>query len=122
MELYQRIAEETRNQARLEKKLIDQKKTRNTIVKKGKKKSKEALKKEEEAEAKRRMDIEIRHQTEEAETRALGRKMMFDATKNKPSFNASCCKLLNNFQGNITLSFKQVITLAVIRTIFINFN
>lgn len=57
-------------------------------------------KKEMEAEAQRRLNAEVAHQTEEAETRALGRAMMADANSNRPSFSNSSLKLLNNFQGD----------------------
>ena len=59
------------------------------------------LQKEQEAEAQRRMDVEVRHQKEEAETGALARKMMSDANKNRSTLNSSCCKLLNNYQGKL---------------------
>lgn len=64
-----------------------------------------AKQKEEEArEAKRQLEAELRHQKEEAETRALGRAMIADANNNRNSFNRSCLNLLNNYQGkNILL-------------------
>ena len=50
----------------------------------------------------------MQHQQEEAETRALGRAMIADAAEKRPSFNNSCAKLLNNFQG-ITLLYLPMV-------------
>lgn len=55
--------------------------------------------KEARKEAKRQLDVEVRHQTDENETRALGRAMMSDAVAGR-SINQSTLNLLNNFQGN----------------------
>lgn len=55
---------------------------------------------EEEKEAKRRLDMEIMHQNEEAQRGALVKAMNSDADGNKPSFNRSCLNVLSNFQGN----------------------
>ena len=84
---------------RLEKILRDEKK-KEVRIPEPKKMTKKMRIQEQKAEAKRRLDIEVRHQTEEAETRAPARKMMSDAASNKPSFNTSCTNLLNNYQGN----------------------
>lgn len=99
MELCHRIAEETRNKIRLEKKLIAEKKEREKKLRRSRTVSKLVLQKEQQAEAKKRLDTEVHHQTEEAETRALGKKMLSDGVGNKPSFSNSCQNLLNNFQG-----------------------
>ena len=101
MELYQRIAEETRNKIRLEKTLEKEQSKLDKEVKKMKKPTQTTSKKDEEKESQRRLDTEVLHQTEEAERRALGRAMMSDAANNKRSFNNSCLKLLNNYQGMI---------------------
>lgn len=100
-ELYKRITEETKNKVRLEKNLLVLSKKSD---REGKKTDKviEAKEKEEEAkEAQRQLDVEFRHQKEEAEKRVMGRAMMTDAINNRPSFNRSCLNLLNSYQGNI---------------------
>lgn len=90
-----------KNKKQLEKRLNVEKKKRqekenkffsNTV-------SKEVLKKQKQSEAQRRLDTEVKHQTEEAERSTLGKAMMSDAAANRPSFNNSCLMLLNNFQG-----------------------
>ena len=96
----------------MEKKL-DEEKKQQMRKEKPKKTSKAAQEKELQVEAKRRLDIEIQHQKEEAETRALGRAMLSDASKNKPSFNNSCLKLLNNFQGTFFDIFKLSILITI---------
>lgn len=56
-------------------------------------------KKEEEQEAQRKLDIEVLHQQDESKRRALGKAMLADAAANRPTFNKSALKLLNNFQS-----------------------
>ena len=55
--------------------------------------------KEIELEAQKRLETEAMHEADEAESRALCQGMMADAKKNRPTFNSSCLKVLNNFQG-----------------------
>lgn len=98
-QLCQRIAEERKNRIGIEKQLKIEKRKRDEIVKIPRNASKSTTQQEQEAEAKKRLETEVMHQTEEAETRALGNKMMSDAASKKPSFNTSCANLLNNFQG-----------------------
>lgn len=58
-------------------------------------------KKDAELEARRQLEIEVKLQQEEAQTRAMGQAMLSDAEANRQSaFNRSCFNLLNNFQGN----------------------
>ena len=59
------------------------------------------MQEENEKEAKRRLDTEVMHQTEEAKMSVLAKKMMSDAKSNKPSTFTSCANLLNNFQGKL---------------------
>lgn len=99
--MYEKIADETRNKVRLEKKLEMEKKKKQQKEEKARKSSKSALQKEQEAEANRRLQTEMLHQTQEAKSRALGKTMMSDAVNNKPSLNISCLKVLNNFQGRL---------------------
>lgn len=89
-----------RNKIRLEKKLKLENLQREKNLQKVKTISNAKQQQEQEQEAKRRLDTEVMHQTEEAETRALGRAMMADAAGKRPSFNTSCLNLLNNFSGN----------------------
>lgn len=88
-----------KNQVRLTKKFNAEKKKREVLEQKSTQVSTASKKKEQEKEAQRRLDAEIAHQKEEAETRALGKAMMQDGAKNRPGFSNSCMKLLNNFQG-----------------------
>lgn len=90
-----------KNKIRLEKQLKAEKQKRDQVVYKSKNRkiSKAMQDKEDEAEANKRMQTEVMHQTEEAERRALGRAMLADAASNRPSFNNSSLKLLNNFQS-----------------------
>lgn len=66
-----------------------------------------------ECSAERRLQTEMKHQMEEAETRALGKAMMRDVAKDRGNFDNSCAKLLNNFQGKNYFTacffFKQII-------------
>ena len=71
--------------------------------------TKELIAKEQETEAKRKVDVELAHQKDEAETQNLARKMMSDVKKNKPTFNALCCNLLNNFQGIFFFFFLKTV-------------
>ena len=87
------------NKIRLEKKLKLEKKKKEDLFRKGRKQSNAKEQKQQEEESKRRLDMEILHQTEEGHTKSLGKKMMSDAASNRPSFNSSCLNLLNNFQG-----------------------
>ena len=57
------------------------------------------LRKEKEKEGQRQIDQEVMHQNEEANRRALAKKMLCDAATNSPSFNVSCSNLLSNYQG-----------------------
>lgn len=95
----ERIAKETENRNGLEKKLKLEKKKKNEISAKRSQANKAVQLKEHEDEAKRRLDTEVRHQRDEAKTKALANAMLRDASSNKPAFNNSCVKLLNNFQG-----------------------
>ena len=56
-------------------------------------------KKEAEADAQRRLAVELNHQKHESERRALVRKMVSDGEGNKATFNTSCLNVLNNYQG-----------------------
>ena len=83
------------------KKKIELVKKKNELIdKKNSKISAAKLQQQQNAEAPRKIEREVLHQNEEAQTRALGRAMIADAEENRPSFNASCLKLLNHFQGN----------------------
>lgn len=61
------------------------------------KKSQKSQQKQNEAE--RRIAVEMKHQMEESETRALIKAMMKEGKSDQSPFNSSCLKLLNNFQG-----------------------
>ena len=78
----------------MEKKLDQERKKRDELIKKTVKKTHE-----QEDDAERRLAIELKHQMEEAETRALGKAMMNDVENNNASMDNSSWKLLNNFQG-----------------------
>lgn len=65
-----------------------------------KKNDQDQQRKEQEDEAKRRLDTVVRHQKEEGRTKSLATAMLNAASSNKSSLNSSCLKLLNNFQGN----------------------
>ena len=97
--MYQRIATETKNKIRFEKAIAVERKKKEVAEKKSRKISEAKRKEQETREAQRQLDIEMRHQNSEAETRALGRAMMSDAQENRPSLNRSCLNLLNNYQG-----------------------
>lgn len=92
MENKKKIALEGQLQKEKKQKVADEKKEKKT------KKTKES--KQRAMEAKRKLDTEVLHQTEESERRALGRAMLADASGNKSAFNKSCLNLLNNFQGS----------------------
>lgn len=100
-ELFVRIAEEMRNKMRLQKQLKEEKRQKEEKAHppKVKKMTKALQIQQREAEAKKRLEVELRHQTEEAERRTLCRKMMSDSSKTRPSLNNSCLNVLNNFQG-----------------------
>lgn len=100
-ELYRRIAEETKNKERLQKVLIAENKKKEKEEKQNRKTSASKEKEEEAKEAERQLQTEMRHQREEADTRALARAMMVDAQKNRPSLNNSCLNLLNSYQGKL---------------------
>lgn len=100
-ELYERIAVESKNKVRLERNLIKDRKKRDVAEKATLKKKESRSKDEEKKEARRQLECEMRHQSEEAETRALGRAMIADAQNNRPSFNRSCQNLLLNYQGTL---------------------
>ena len=88
----------------MEKILAQEKKTHEQASMEKKTVSEARKKKEEEQEAQRKLDVEILHQQEESQRRALGRAMLSDAASNRPTFNKSTVKLLNNFQGNHILN------------------
>lgn len=90
---------ETKNKTRLEKKLSIEKKNKNSLDRIATQVQSEKKKKDDEMEAQRQLEIELLHQREEAETRALGQAMLADAAANRPSFNQSSLNLLNNYQG-----------------------
>lgn len=69
------------------------------IVEKNCETSEAKQKAEAEKEAKRQLDVEVMHQKEEAERRALGKGMIADAEANRPSFTRSALDLLVNYQG-----------------------
>lgn len=97
-----RIAVETKKKMRFEKLLEEEKKQKKSIEKQGKKKKMVNAQKDKQRDAERKLDTEVLHQKEEAETRALTKTMMSDAAAKKPSLNNSCLNVLNNFQGKKT--------------------
>ena len=99
-ELYHRIAEENRNIINLDKKLSAEIKRKKKESATAKRLTEAQNKKETEREAARQLEIKVRHQQEETERRSLARAMMADSESNRPTLNASCLKVLNNYQGN----------------------
>lgn len=62
------------------------------------------IEKKGENDAERRLTTEMKHQMEEAETRALAQALMKDVKSVKANLDSSSFKLLNNFQGISVLS------------------
>ena len=108
-ELYRRIAEETKNKTRYEKAIEHEKKKKEKVQRKSLQISESNKIKESKKEAKRQLEIEMRHQEEEAETRALGQAMVSDAAAGRTTFNQSSTNLLNNFQGNDVFQINKII-------------
>lgn len=98
-ELYERIANETRNKVRLERQLKADKKKFERLEEKAEKSKAAHENKIREREARIQLDTEIMHQNEELERRALAKSMMADAAEGRPSFNQSNLNLLVNYQG-----------------------
>lgn len=76
------------------------KERKNRKVPTTKKTTDDVQKNEEYKEAQHKLDTEMVHQRDEAETRALCDAMLADASSNSQRLNSSCSKLLTNFQGN----------------------